>query len=102
MLLKDGQPMETFNSKENPLNPRTAIGYYEPGHYCFVVVDGRQTDSKGMTTKDLSKLFYSLKCKAAFNLDGGQSAEMAFMGKLYNTPFGGGRAINDIVYIADK
>ena len=22
-------------------HPRTAIGYYEPGHYCMVLVDGR-------------------------------------------------------------
>ncbi len=24
------------------MEPRCAIGYYEPGHYCLVVVDGRQ------------------------------------------------------------
>ena len=30
-------------------HPRTAIGYYGPGHYCLLVVDGRQPDySRGM------------------------------------------------------
>lgn len=53
-------------------HPRTAIGYYEPGHYCLLVVDGRQKDySRGMFLTELSKLFESLGCKAAYNLDGG-------------------------------
>ena len=59
-LLRDGQAMEagTFNSKVNPANPRSAIGYYEPGHYCFVLVDGRQPGySNGMTLADLSQVF---------------------------------------------
>lgn len=103
MPLKDGQAMEKFNSGVNPANPRSAIGYFEPGHYCFLVVDGRQeVYSKGLSTQDMSKLFEDLGCKAAFNLDGGQSAEMAFMGQLVNQPYNGGRGINDIVYIADE
>ena len=103
MLLKDGKPMTKFNSTLNPKNPRTAVGYYEPGHYCFVVVDGRQPGySNGMELQELSKLFYDLGCKAAFNLDGGQSSEMALMGKLVNQPYDGGRSTSDILYIADK
>ncbi len=59
LLLTDGLPMEKFNSNVNPKNPRSAIGYFEPGHYCFVLVDGRQGDySSGMTLQDLSKVFY--------------------------------------------
>ncbi len=103
MLLDNGQPMETFNSTLNPKNPRTAIGYYEPGHYCFVVADGRQPGySDGLTLKEMSQLFYELGCSAAFNLDGGQSSEMAFMGEFVNQPYNGGRGTSDIVYIADN
>ncbi len=103
MLLKDGQPMEKFNCTVNPKNPRTAVGYYEPGHYCFVVVDGRQPGySDGYSTKEMSQLMYSLNCKEAFNLDGGKSSEMAFEGALYNKPFDGGRETSDILYIADE
>ena len=32
------------------------IGYYEPGHYCFVAVDGRSDKSKGLTMAQLSEL----------------------------------------------
>ena len=104
MLLKDGQPMTEFDlpDKIAGSNPRTAVGYYEPGHYCFVVVDGRQTGySSGLDIKELSQLFYSLGCKVAYNLDGGQSSEMAFMGKIINQPYNGGRSTTDILYVSE-
>ncbi len=103
MLLENGKPMEEFNSTLNPANPRTAVGYYEPGHYCFVVVDGRQPGySNGYTLKQMSQLFYDIGCKVAFNLDGGQSSEMVFQGKFVNRPYKGGRGTSDILYIADE
>jgi beta-lactamase regulating signal transducer with metallopeptidase domain/exopolysaccharide biosynthesis protein len=103
MLLKDGKPMTAFDSQVTINNPRSAIGYYEPGHYCFVTVDGRQAGySNGCTMQQLSEIFYGLGCKEAFNLDGGQSSEMAFMGKLVNKPYNGGRTIRDIVCIAEE
>ncbi|MGE5495894.1 MAG: phosphodiester glycosidase family protein [Burkholderiales bacterium] len=105
MLLKNGQPMTEFDSPQNinGRNPRTAIGYYEPGHYCFVVVDGRQPGySKGMEMAELSQLMYDLGCKVAFNLDGGQSSEMAFMGNIINQPYNGGRSTTDILYVAEQ
>jgi exopolysaccharide biosynthesis protein len=55
-----------------------------------------------MTTKQLSALFAEKGCKAAYNLDGGQSAEMVFMGKTVNEPYNGGRDVSDIVYIAER
>lgn len=103
MLLKDGKPMTQFNSSLGTANPRTAVGYYEPGHYCFVAVDGRQPGySDGYTFEQLSQLFASMGCKVAFNLDGGQSTEMAFQGNIINKPYNGGRSTTDILYIADK
>ncbi len=103
MLLNDGEAMTSFNSKVNPRNPRTAIGYYEPGHYCFVVVDGRQDGySIGLTNSQMSQLFYDLGCSAAYNLDGGQSAVMAFMGEVISQPYKGGRQVSDIVLIGEQ
>lgn len=102
MLLQDGKPMTAFNSNVTAANPRGAIGYYEPGHYCFVLVDGRQPGySNGMTMKQLSQLFADLGCKVAYNLDGGQSAVLAFQGAIFNRPYQGGREISDIVCIVD-
>lgn len=103
MLLDNGQPMTKFNSKLNPANPRAAIGYYEPGHYCLVVVDGRQPGySNGIGLKDFSQLFHDMGCKVAYNLDGGQTAVMTFMGKWVNQPYNNGRNCSDIVYIGEN
>ena len=95
--------MTSFNTSVEGWNPRAALGYYEPGHYCFVIVDGRQEPdySYGMQMQDLSKLMYDLGCKEAYNLDGGMTAMMAYNGSLYSHPCGGGRSNSDILYIAE-
>ena len=84
-------------------NPRSAIGYYEPGHYCFVVVDGRQEGySKGLNMPDLAKIFEDLGCTKAYNLDGGGSAVMVFNHERYSRQSNGGdRGLGDILLIRE-
>ena len=102
-LLKDGKALDSIDSAIKGKNPRNAMGYYEPGHYCFVTVDGRQPGySDGMTLVELSALFESLGCKYAFNLDGGATAEMIFQGELVNKPYKGGRQSSDIIYFGEN
>ncbi len=72
-------------------NPRSAIGMIEPGHYVVIVVDGRQRlsgYSVGMTIWDLADLFATYGCETAYNLDGGVSAGMIFMGRQINSHSG--------------
>ena len=84
------------------MNPRTAIGYYEPGHYCFVVVDGRQSGySAGMRIERFARLFADLGCTAAYNLDGGRSSVMSFNGSFINHPYLNGRNAGDILLIRE-
>lgn len=82
-------------------NPRSAIGYYEPGHYCFVVVDGRQDHSYGLNIPQLAQVFEDLGCKAAYNLDGGGSAVMVYDGQVYSHQSNGGRDLGDILLITE-
>ncbi len=98
-LLRDGQPIEKFADKIRVANPRSVVGYFEPGHYCFILVDGRSSKSRGMTLAQLSQFVYELGCKEAYNLDGGQSAMLMFNGEMVNAPYKGGRALKDIVYV---
>ncbi len=92
----------TINSHIREENPRTAIGYYEPGHYAFIVVDGRQSGySYGLTLTRFSELFEKLGCKAAYNLDGGKTSEMTFQDALVNRPAGGGREVSDCIIIKE-
>ena len=78
------------------------LGYYEPGHYCFVLVDGRQTGySKGVTIAELAEIVAELGCKSAYNLDGGGSAMISFQDALYSQPSNCEREISDIVLIRE-
>ena len=104
LLDSEGRAKEEFNTSANIMkqNPRTAIGYYEPGHYCLVVIDGRlMGNSNGASMKALSEFMADLGCKAAYNLDGGASSGMAFDRKLISKPSGGGRAVSDVVMICE-
>ena len=103
LLDKSGQPLKKFNQTDAVIgrNPRTAIGYFEPGHYCFVTVDGRTSVSRGLTLGGLSNFMASLGCKAAYNLDGGESASLWFMGDIVSQPYNDGRKISDALILKD-
>ena len=102
LLDTDGSVLTAFASSNRIIsaNPRTAIGYYEPGHYCMVVVDGRG-ESAGISLPDLSQLFYNLGCTAAYNLDGGNSSIMVWQSEVINVPSGGGRESSDALLITE-
>ena len=104
LLDDNGQPKQSFNTSNEIMweNPRTGIGYYEPGHYCFIVVDGRQGGySRGLDMNQFAQLFTDLGCKAAYNLDGGASSIMTFEESIYNRPSGGGRELGDVLIICE-
>jgi exopolysaccharide biosynthesis protein len=104
LLDESGTSMTSFNADGHveDYNPRSAIGYYEPGHYCLVVVDGRQSGySVGMTLTQFSNLFEELGCTAAYNLDGGKSSEMTFNDDYVNQPASGGREVSDCIILKE-
>lgn len=85
-------------------NPRTAIGVIEPGHYVLIVSDGRTRESEGLTLLELAEFMQSLGVTIGYNLDGGGSSTMVFMGEVVNNPTTNGRkiterSVSDIVYI---
>ncbi|MBR2582661.1 MAG: phosphodiester glycosidase family protein [Oscillospiraceae bacterium] len=87
----------------NVKNPRCAIGYYEPGHYCLVKVEGNRwgkfIGSYGMTFSEMASMFEELGCVRAYALDGGRSAAMSWLGEFLSTNYD--RGSFDIVYISD-
>ena len=96
-------------------NQRCAIGIISPCHYCFIVSDGRNNESRGLSLFTLGSIMKDLHCETAYNLDGGGSATMYLddgtgnankLGHLVNTPgqLEGDptvkqREVSDIVYI---
>ncbi len=101
LLDEDGNSKTKFRSAVTPKNPRSALGYYEPGHYAFIAVDGRSSESRGLTMKDLSQLCEDLGMTSAYNLDGGQSSVMQAANGAVNVPYGGGRPVSDALVICE-
>ena len=99
LLDHNGQPKAKFNTGVYGRNPRAVIGYYEPGHYCLVLVDGRQGKySGGLNMPELSQLMYSLGCVRAYNLDGGATAHMSWGSEVVNSP-SRERKVHDVICV---
>ncbi|MBQ8921800.1 MAG: phosphodiester glycosidase family protein [Oscillospiraceae bacterium] len=108
-LVRNGAVQSGFTAKHlTGKEPRSGFGYYEPGHYCFVAVDGRDMGgSAGMTAEEFAQYFGTLGCYQAFNLDGGKTSQLVFMGNVVNYPDGYNgkasslRGMSDIYYIGE-
>ncbi len=95
---------ESEVDREDESNPRTAIAMIEPNHYIFMVADGRTDISEGLSLYEMALVLSEYDCEVAYNLDGGGSATMVFMGEVVNNPTTNGRdfkerSVSDIVYI---
>ena len=104
LLDGNGQPKTTFNdpNKVSRANIRNAVGYLEPGHFCFVYVQPykERKDHTCLDMESLARLMHSLGCVRAYNLDGGGTAGMYFNGKLVSDKgLGQTRKIHDFFYI---
>lgn len=83
-LIRDGQ-INTFSATYGNTNqPRSAIGMVAPGHYVAAIAEGRIRGSKGTTVSAMGELLASLGCVTAYNLDGGDTSAMVFMGQQLN------------------
>ena len=111
-LVDDGAVVEGIEDVEVDTNvgnhsiqgdqPRTAIGMISANHYILVVVDGRSSESAGVTLPELAALMLELGATEAYNLDGGGSSTMVSEGELVNDPLGKGteRGTSDILWVA--
>lgn len=104
LLEDDGLPKEKFNTSKTlqSVHPRSGLGYFEPGHYCFIVADGRQGGySNGVNMADFAQIFSELGCVRAYNLDGGASSTIVFMGEVVNSPSSKVRQLSDMLIIKE-
>ena len=83
-LIQNGEIAQDLN--RSPIASRNMIGYYEPGHYVIVTCDEARDDAIGISEIDMGNYMKALGVKEAFNLDGGTSAVMVFMGQIINNP----------------
>ena len=107
-LVKDGQinyePIpKSVESVFYGAHPRTMAGQDKDGAFYFVVVDGRRTDSLGITGKQSAELMLELGCENAFNCDGGGSSVIIKHDTILNKPSDGvERAVGTILLAYEK
>lgn len=103
LLDADGMAKKSFITWDyiRQSHPRTAIGYYEPGHYCFLLADGRQKTSRGMFLEEMAKVFEQLGCKKAYNLDGGHCSFMTKGKAVVNHPYKKEHKVSDGIFLRE-
>lgn len=105
VLVENGEaaelPLKSFyiNCNKGYLEPRTGIGQIGPLHYIVIVVDGRRDGySTGADMPTFQQLFLEEGAQFAFNLDGGGSTTLYFLGEVINMPSGGKeRSVSDVI-----
>ena len=104
LLNEDGSAIADFTDRTIEYltreHPRTALGYYAPGHYCLLSVSGYQEDQVGVSLEELSAFFASLGCRSAYNLDGGTSTHIWYHGREIGSPSQPVR-LADLIYLED-
>jgi hypothetical protein len=77
----------TFPNFSTKRNPRSGVGFsIDSTTVYFMLVDGRQLTSAGMTLTEFGNLMLSQGVYQGMNLDGGGSSTFVLEGKIMNTP----------------
>ena len=81
ILIRDGKLNEDALNKYGTSHAeRTAVGMVEKGHYFFMMLEGRIKRSKGDGIRFLAEKLLEKGCTVGFNLDGGDTSCIVFMG----------------------
>lgn len=85
-LMRDGRIEEDkcLNGFVRPKNPRMGIGMVDKNHFVIICVEGRVPGSSGATLIEYAQMFADENCTDAYNLDGGATISMSFMGHQIN------------------
>ncbi|BAH37730.1 hypothetical protein GAU_0688 [Gemmatimonas aurantiaca T-27] len=95
LVLQDGENVAaraatlegTISRNAEARHPRTAIAVSRSGQTAWLVtVDGRATNSVGMTLVELAEFLRTLGAWHALNFDGGGSTTMVIDGRVVNVP----------------
>ena len=81
ILIRDGKLNEAALNKYGTSHAeRTAVGMVEKGHYFFMMLEGRIKRSTGDGIRFLAEKLLDKGCTLGFNLDGGDTSCIVFMG----------------------
>lgn len=94
-LARDGALRIYAGGSWNAREPRNAVGMVAPGHYKLVTAEGRIPGGPaGVDLNMLAEMMYAQGVTDAFNLDGGSTSVLIFMGdKLNRTGANNGKGL---------
>jgi len=112
-LVKNGKNVAVYlDSSEHTMprfsknrHPRTGIGFSQDStKLFFIIVDGRQKSSKGMSLSEFADLMIAQGIYQGLNLDGGGSTTMVINNEVVNNPsdFTGERSVGNSIFLIRK
>jgi len=113
LLIKDNKFPDYLKRYSTPFYthryPRSAVGILKNSKWVFVIIDGRQKHSEGLTALELAHVMKQLGCTNALNLDGGGSTTMVIHNKVINSPSGlehslikKERPVSNVILLSEK
>jgi hypothetical protein len=101
VLINNGEMIKECSGYVCERHPRTGVGRLPGGKVLLVTVDGRQSDSYGMTVLQFARFFKHMGAVDAINMDGGGSSTMVLRGNVVNNPSdsGGQRAVSSAIIV---
>jgi exopolysaccharide biosynthesis protein len=95
MIIHDGKPVTDYERNYYSASlldvraPRTLVGVKVTGEVVFIVIDGYQQTSYGLTFKEMIEFFKDKGFSSLMCLDGGKSSVMSVNGEIINSPSSG-------------
>ncbi|MBN2219246.1 MAG: phosphodiester glycosidase family protein [Kosmotogaceae bacterium] len=95
MIIHNGRPVTDYEQNYYSASlldvraPRTLVGIKETGEVVFIVIDGYQHSSYGLTFKEMIEFFKDKGFESLMCLDGGKSSVMSVNGEIINSPSSG-------------
>jgi len=95
MIIHDGKPVTDYERNYYSASlldvraPRTLVGVKTTGEVVFIVIDGYQQTSYGLTFKEMIEFFKDKEFHSLMCLDGGKSSVMFVNGEIINSPSSG-------------
>ena len=107
VFVSNGERKYWNSNKKDLFTSRVAFGYTDPYHYiALVTLRERQT---AMSMTKLTELSMSLGCRTSYNMDGGHSTSLVFMGRelsliapLTGQRFSNIRGLSDIIVFLEN
>ncbi|RAM63647.1 hypothetical protein DS66_01785 [Mesotoga sp. SC_3PWM13N19] len=95
MIIHGGEPVTSYERNYYSASlldvraPRTLVGVKETGEVVFIVIDGYQQSSYGLTFKEMIEFFKDKGFESLMCLDGGKSSILSVNGEIINSPSSG-------------